>query len=615
MASVWGIDIGKAALKAVKLRRTKEGLEIQAIEHIEYPIEDDEDERQEHVNDAVTSFLAQHKLGSDQIVVGIPGLHAFSRFINLPPVDKSKVAMMVRMEAQQQIPFPIAEVNWDYVQIDREYMPGEELEVGIFATRSELIDGFLSDLAEHDLAPDVVTIAPLAVYNFVRHNTEEGAGATIVLDIGAEHTDLVIIDGEKFWIRNLRIAGNDITKALAERFKIPFAEAEKLKRSASKSPQAKKIFSSMQSVLKDLVGEIHRSVGFFKSQAEELDIQNMLLLGDGARLKNLPKFLKQELKYPVKRVSKLEQDNFIIDPDVDLDLLKKHLLSFAVPIGLAMQGTGEARCSINLAPQALQLQAQLKSKVPFALGAAVCAWAALGLSYTNWTNNTAEISKTLSSVRELKKWDKIQKEAEAVKDFSAEEKAARELGTLGTGRHLALDFLNRLQGQLGEYEEENKTPPEVEDRTKPLNRQIDDLLSKEADRKQSDKRMWLLHMDMVPLAAGAERGYRVVLHVAKPYARGTANPAAIRDDIKGTFVTALTNSLIEPPFSVRSGPALSDYGEMTVSTPEIIYGLDKGRKREPDGNSFECVMVTVTFEIGFAKPKPQPAPEGGEEGN
>ncbi|RMG19025.1 MAG: type IV pilus assembly protein PilM [Planctomycetota bacterium] len=612
MASVWGIDIGKAALKAVKLRRTREGLEIQAIEHIPYPIEDDEDERQEHVNDALRSFLSKHRIGSDTVVVGIPGQHALSRFIQLPPVDRSKLAVMVRMEAQQQIPFPISEVNWDFVQLPQEE-PGGEVEVGIFATRSELIDGFLADMQEHGLQPDIVTIVPLAIYNFVRHNGGEFDEATVILDIGAEHTDLVIVDGERFWIRNLRIAGNDITKALAERFKIPFAEAEKLKRSSSKSPQARKIFSAMKPVLKDLLGEIHRSVGFFKSQAEDLDVKRMILLGDGAKLKNLTKFFKEELGYPVTRVQRLEEESFIIDPDVDLDVLKKHLLGLAVPLGLAVQGAGEARCAVNLAPQTLQLQAQLKAKLPLALATVVCSWLALGLSYSYWTSNRDALGRTLKSIKKLNAYQAIQAEAEGLKDFAKEEKAARELAALGEGRLLMLDFLDAL-GQELPKENGALTPLPADLRRGPVNKQIDYLLEQEARRKKNDRRLWLLDLDVGTVSMDERRGYKVVLTVAKSYDRGNVEPSAVREEIKASFVAGLRSRLTDAPFYVRTGPSASEYGDMTVSTPQIAYGLNPANREDRDTGALECVFVTVSFEIGFPPPEAPKPPAEGEEG-
>jgi type IV pilus assembly protein PilM len=625
MASVWGIDIGKAALKAVKLRRTKEGLEIQAIEYLPYPIDDDEDERQEHVNDAIRSFLIKHKLGTDKVVIGIPGLHAFSRFISLPPVDKSKIAMMVRMEAQQQIPFPIDEVNWDWIKIDRDYMQGEEVEVGIFATRSELIDGFLADLEEHNLNPDVVTIAPLAVYNFIRHNSEDREGATIILDIGAEHTDLVILDGERFWIRNLRIAGNDVTKALAERFKIPFAEAEKLKKSSSKSQQARKIFSGMETVLKDLVGEIHRSVGFFKSQAEDLDVQRMVLLGDGSKLKNLSKFLKEQLGYPVKRISKLEQDNFVIDDSVDVDVLKNHVMGFAVAMGLAMQGANASTCSINLAPQSMQIQSALKAKVPWALAAMVCAWASLGLSYTYWDSNKGKINATIQTTSALDGYQKTQAEAQllvngglvtidgvevTVLSFTDEIAKAEQLAGLGGGRLLVAQFMKVLGDALPKNNA--KVPIHVSKalRKKDLSKQIDYVLEQDDLLKPKDERFWLLSCDIGSRSSGV--GQRVVLQIAKRYSGGEGGPGRVRDDLKASVVSGLERDLADAPFYVRESS--SDYGTIQVSTAKELYFLHPDAENDPGRNTFNCLMLTLTFEIGVAPEPPAPAPaeEGGE---
>jgi type IV pilus assembly protein PilM len=617
MASVWGIDIGKAALKAVKLRKTGEGLEIQAIEYIPYPIEEDEDERQEHVNDAIRNFLGKHKLRGEQIVVGIPGLHAFSRFINLPPVDKSKLSMMVRMEAQQQIPFPIEEVNWDFTKIERDYEPGEEVEIGIFATRTELIDGFLGDLKESGLHPDTITIAPLAVYNFIRANTEDRDGGTVILDIGSEHTDLVIIDGERFWIRNLRIAGNDITKALADRFKIPFAEAEKLKKSSAKSKQSKKIFSSMESVLKDLVGEIHRSVGFFKSQAEDLDVQRMILMGDGARLRNLPKFFKQQLKYDVARVAALAEDNFLIEDEVDTDVLGKHLLGFGVALGLAVQGVSEARCSINLAPQQQQVQSKLKKKIPLAIVTAVLAWVAFLVSYGHWSAIRARIYKAESGMKDAQSWNAVQGQAEeAKKVLPPLEKRAQLLVQVGKGRTMVSDLVRELAGILPTR---NSKIPELsdEERKQPFHRQVQTWKSKLREGKVYEKKLWVLDWNLrrKDIKGAGPKPYVCIMRLAM--AQGDREPAAIREAIRDNFVKPLIAKLSAEPYWVRNPEKAhpDGYDDVFLSETEEIYQLDPDARTEAR-KAFPAVMVTVRFELGLPKPKvakkePAPEDEGG----
>ena len=615
MASVWGLDIGKSALKAVRLRSTSEGLEITAVEYIPYPVDEDEDERQEHVTDALKTFLTKHKVGSDKVVVGLPGLHAFSRFIKLPPVEKSKVGQLVRMEAQQQIPFPIAEVNWDFVRIERDYEPGEEIEVGIFACRTELVDGFLGDLKESAIRPDVVTIAPLADYNFIRYNQEDAEGATLILDIGAEHTDLVISDGERFWIRPLRIAGKDITKALAERFKVPFAEAEKLKRDASKSQQAKKIFSSMEPVLKDLVGEVHRSVGFFKGQVEDLDIKRMVLLGDGAKLKNVTKFFQEQLKYEVSRVQALEQDKFVIDPDVDMDALNNHLLGLGVALGLALQGVGEARCAINLAPQQVVIDSTMKKKLPLAAATAAVAWAALGIGYLHWTSVKDKVEQAKRSLNAVSGYQDVQNKAETEKDVSGLEQQANAFNSLGEGRTLVLEFLDRLRealptgnDKLADYDFKGAAGIE-------LFRQFPQYEEKVRADKIYDKKLYLLDLRIDHRRdEGAANRYRIEMKVAKPVPEALrTRPDEVREQIRVEFAQKLAPKLKDAPFFMRkedAEPGKFKYGEYEFGTFNEIYGLKASMTQERGAKSFRCIYVPISFEIGV----PPPADDASEQG-
>ncbi|MBL4847282.1 MAG: type IV pilus assembly protein PilM [Planctomycetes bacterium] len=619
MASVWGIDIGKAALKAVKLASTKDGYEIQALDYFPYPVEEDEDERQEHVSDAVRKFLTKHKLRGEEIVVSIPGLHSFSRFISLPPVEKAKLRMMVRLEAQQQIPFPIDEVNWDFLEIDREYEEHEEVEIGIFATRTELIDGFLGDLKESGLYPDTITIAPLAAYNFIRENLPDKEGGTILLDIGAEHTDLVIFDGERFWVRNLRIAGNEITKALADRFKIPFAEAEKLKKSSSKSAQAKKIFASMEPVLKDLVGEIHRSVGFFKSQAEDLDVKRMILMGDGSKLRNLPAFLKKQLKYEVKRAPELSEQ-FVFDDDVDPTTISEHHLAFGVAFGLALQGQGASRCAINLAPKQQQIQAVLKKKVPFALITAIVAWAAFGMSYAYWDGVRKKYYSSEKALKKIQSWKNSEEAAMASnKLLPPLEKDVRIYDDLGEGRTLVPELMEKIRGVLVKATAKNPNSklPKLSStvRSKPVREQLTEWRKK--IRTLNEKKLWLLDWKVRRLERkGTQTPYDVEIRLGM--ATGGRSGADIRSDIEGSVVRLIKEALNEAPFHVRN-PAEAmpkGYGGVDLSVAEELFQLHPDARSEPQ-KPFEVTMIKLRFEVGVAAPpkakKVEPA-EGEEEG-
>ena len=361
--AAWGLDLGKSSLKAVKLQQVKDEVEIVSVAHIEYGAGEDP---RTGVRAALRTFLDANTVKGDRVVVAMPGRMAFSRFIKLPPLEVKKLDEIVRYEAQQQIPFPIDEVVWDYQRLDGNgSSPTGEIEIGIFAIKKDLIHDFLSDLSDLKVKADIVTIAPLAIFNFVKFDMTDLPASLIVVDVGADHTDLLVVEGNRFWIRNLPLAGDDLTRALTEKFQVPFEEAERLKRTAGKSQQVKKIFAVMEPVLKDFVGEIHRSIGYYKAQSKQSLFKEMVLLGDASKLIGLRHYLTNELQIKVSRVTRLNRLN--LDEGVDVEILRKHVGAFCTALGLALQGIGEGVNDVNMVPQEVQQERAVAAKKPLYL--------------------------------------------------------------------------------------------------------------------------------------------------------------------------------------------------------------------------------------------------------
>ena len=130
-STVWGLDIGQGALKAVKGRVVDDRIEVLAFDMIEYSQlgERGEGDRDSTVRQALATFLGRNEIGRDKVFISAGAHSALVRFIKLPPVDRRNVANLVKYEAHQQIPFPLDEVIWDYQAVDRGLLPGEEIEV------------------------------------------------------------------------------------------------------------------------------------------------------------------------------------------------------------------------------------------------------------------------------------------------------------------------------------------------------------------------------------------------------------------------------------------------------------------------------------------------------
>src|SRR5206468_5559240 len=179
-----------------------------------------------------------------------------------------------------------------------------DVEVGIFAMRKELVNQHIKFFTDYDLNVQVVQMNPLAVYNAMYHD-QRFNGTTMVIDLGAENTDLIIADNETIWMRSIPIGGNNFTDALTKAFKLNFAKAEDLKRNAATSKYARQIFQAMRPIFADLVAEIQRSVGFYASVHRDSRIKKIIAVGGTFKLPGLQKYLQQNLQLDVERLDTL----------------------------------------------------------------------------------------------------------------------------------------------------------------------------------------------------------------------------------------------------------------------------------------------------------------------
>ncbi len=345
--AVWAIDIGQAALKAIKLvpGESAEQVVAEAFDFIEYPkiLSQPDADPDELVREALATFTDRNDLKGCKVAISVPGQSGLVKFIKLPPVEKKRIPDIVKFEAKQQIPFALDEVVWAYQQIGTEDEVDEEeftmAEVGLFAMKRDQINRAILPFAVAGIEVDMVQMSPIALYNYVTFDQLKGSGSkesVVLLDIGADNTDLIITDGSRIWQRNVPIGGNHFTRALTKELKLTFAKAEHLKRNATKAPDPRAIFTAMRGVFNDFASEINRSIGFYSSINRTAKIKKIVGMGNGFKLPGLQKFLQQNLS---NEVTKLEGfDKLAGDEVKSAPQFQDNLASFAVAYGLGIQG-------------------------------------------------------------------------------------------------------------------------------------------------------------------------------------------------------------------------------------------------------------------------------------
>ena len=383
-AGVWGIDIGRCALKAMRCRLDGDVVVADSFDYIEYPklLTQQDADAPQLVKEALQQFLSRNNLRGDKVAISVPGESGLARYFKPPPVDVKKIADIVKYEARQQIPFALEDVIWDYQR-----MPGGqevdgfalESEVGLFAMKREQVAKALKPFLEAEIDVDFIQLAPIAIYNFVAHdmtnplpegeeyNAESPPPSMVVLSIGTETTDLVVTNGYRLWQRNIPLGGNHFTKQLSKDLKLTFAKAEHLKRNPRQAEDPKAIFQAMRPVFGDMVTEIQRSIGFFHSLDRKAKITNIVTLGNTVKLPGLTQYLSKHLGYEVTELDayrRLTGAAVVTSP-----AFKENLLGFAGCYGLCVQALDKSKLKTNLLPRELLTERLIKAKKPWAVAA------------------------------------------------------------------------------------------------------------------------------------------------------------------------------------------------------------------------------------------------------
>ncbi len=379
---ILALDIGASSLKLGHFIASKTG----SLELLRYAVREldadpaHEDNHLLSITAALQDIVHELRLPAmSPVLVSVPGQSVFSRFVKLPPVNREKVLQIVQYEAQQNVPFPINEVIWDYQLIGS---GSAEMDVMIAAIKAEMIGQITDAVVRAGLQPDLVDVAPMAIYNAVRFNYVDLPACALVIDVGARSTDLIFIEENRVFNRSIPIGGNTITQQLMREFELSFEDAEKLKRQqayvglggAYEAPESEvedKVSKSVRSIMTRLHAEITRSINFYRTQQSGSEPGRILLTGGSSTLQNFDTFLKEKLRVDVDYFNPFQ--NVTVDAAIPAEAIggQAHLMGEVV--GLALRRTLTCPIELNLLPPRFQEQKTFRHKQPFFIAAMVCA--------------------------------------------------------------------------------------------------------------------------------------------------------------------------------------------------------------------------------------------------
>ena len=317
-------------------------------------------------------LLVEKDIKAKNINVCAPGFQVFSKFVKLPPVDATKVTQIIQYEAQQNVPFPLAEVVWDY-QILGAAASGE-LEVLLVAIKSDVVEGLFRVAENAKLKLNLCDASPAALCNAFRFNYGDIEDCTMLLDIGAKTSNLLFFEKGKVFSRSINLGANAITQDFANDQKLKFAEADKIKIAEGfvslggayeepENPNQAAISKIARQFMTKLHIQVNQTIQFYRGQQGGTAPQRLFLSGGASIMPYTAQFFAEKLNVPVEYFNPFR--NVQIDPAVNLEDLSRVAHSLGEVVGLGLRNLAHCPVEMNLMPDSTLRWQAFNQKKPY----------------------------------------------------------------------------------------------------------------------------------------------------------------------------------------------------------------------------------------------------------
>ncbi len=405
---------------------------------------------------ALQRVMREKGIKAAPLVVSLNGQSVFPRFAKFPAVAADKLEELVRYEVEQNVPFPIDEIVCDH-QFTGTTPEGEKAAM-IVAAKLDQVRAVTDAVAAAGLSPQIVDVSPMAIYNAFRWSNPGATGCSVILDIGSRTTSLILVEDEKIYTRSIPVAGNTITKDIAQTFGCSLEEAEQLKLergyvslggvTEDADEVTDRVSKIIRTVLTRLHAEISRSINFYRSQQGGNAPARLFLTGGTVRLPQLDEFFRETLQVEVGYLNPFAKIG--VGAKVNRQALANDAFTLAESAGLALRMADVAAIRINLMPPELIEHARAVKRIPFVIIGALGILAALGAGIYLENGRRERVEEQVQAVQNRNsKLSQLESKLKAAQNaFRDEQERCDELQKLLLSRSATLRRVEAVRGSL-----------------------------------------------------------------------------------------------------------------------------------------------------------------------
>ncbi len=313
---VLGLDINSSTISVIQLEKTKTDIKVARFSSMPTPPDvvregllADPEAAGIVVRELLDLVGIPDKKPVPSLNIGIPGQAVVIRLMPVPVgMPPDELGDVIRQEAINNLPFPVDEANLDYSLLpatERTDPDGvKRVDVILAAIQKNVVDSYwrMAETAHVNLGKlDISSLAVIRALAFSSMLSDETV-MTMAVNIRNDATDITLIKkGMPLFSRSVLLGVETLGEAISRSVDAPMDEAInllphlQLGAIPTTDPKLGQAAQVARSVFGDLTAEVGRSLEFYMSQVGSVQVDQMILCGQGCIVPGVSDFIANRL--------------------------------------------------------------------------------------------------------------------------------------------------------------------------------------------------------------------------------------------------------------------------------------------------------------------------------
>lgn len=417
-------------------------------------IDDDVIVSSKELIDVLKEKIQEEKITTRQVTISLSSKDIITRELSVPKMNSRDMISFIKVNSKDLFPVNLEDYTLGYVSMSRE----EKNKLLIIAIPNDIIVPYVDITQKLGLVLKSINFSGFELYNLIDFELGREAGTYAVIDLGSKNTNFIIVSrGNLMYNRVIKVGSDDVTKAIAERFKCTLTKAEKIKRdynsvitegSLKPTDDVYVVANIFKDVLGGMFSDISNLIEFYNANHTKAMVSRAYIIGLATKISGISEFAEETLGMPTEKIKEFER--------VIFDEKAKQVKRRQVTLENCLGAVAIDEKKVNLIKGKLQLANIYQNINPmvYKIGVAIACCMVLVLAiiyYLTFTveNKTMEYNVMIAEMGEVATLQEQQRVADS--KLSSTKKM---INGIGTGIEKKKEVLEKL-------EEANSVTPSV----------------------------------------------------------------------------------------------------------------------------------------------------------